>query len=685
MKNFKTIADVKETEMQVEWTAGDAGGARRTLRLEHPLPHAWRLRMSGANGVFDDTGACQILARELNEPLDDPPTAVRMDASRPGEWTFSPVDSPCRVKLKADTGCLTFTGADGKNRFAVDFIGEDKGEVRVSGPLSPSEKLYGGGQRFDAVSRRGKRIEVWAEDKWCQTEGNSYLPVPFTMSNAGYAWLVNRFEGMEIDLDSGRKGGWSLSSLRAPLDVYVFVHDSPGEILASLTRLTGRAPVPPEWAFGMLVSRHGRTGEFSTAAGVHDMVRAMDAAGLPWSGVILEGWPTFDRTRYAELRELVEALHKAEKKVMVYEACGRVRANLCGRSERAEAHCLKMKDGSIDIEESRAFNPADAPDRRTSRWVDITDPESWRWWTEEVWGPLLDEVRIDGAKIDFCEQIPEHEALSPADGRSPAGLHHYYPVKYNTMMHRLFNEKRPEGGVCWSRGGQIGAARYPWPWCGDQLREWRFLGAILKSALSSGLSGLPFMGHDLGGYLPTGNPEANPEPEIFVRGCQLACFHPMMSTHGTVTRPYDFAPEIVALYRLYSRIHYALVPYLMEQARYGCAVGMPMIRHLLLHSPGDPRAEECEDEYLLGEDLLVAPMLCAGETRDVFLPVGEWEDLFDGVRRGGPDTVPDVPAPLGRIPVFVRKPSGSSLLNGIVAGIRTLWREHARLAGEEES
>jgi alpha-D-xyloside xylohydrolase len=671
---LQQVTDIELTSNCVRWTARATDGTTRLLRVSRPMPNAWRVQMADADGRFDDRGACQTLARELREELDVRPETMQLDEAE-GGWVLLAPGCSGRLMLHADPMRLTFHGTDGRPRLEIDLLGEEDGALRLSGPLGHREKLYGTGQRFNAVNQRGKHVEVWAEDRWCETEGNSYLPIPFVLSSEGYGWLVNRFEGMEIDLDANERGLWTVSALRAPLDVYVFVDDAPRAILGSLTRLSGRAPVPPEWAFGMLVSRHGRTREFATPEGVLEMAEKMAELDLPWSAAILEGWSTFDTTQYDALRRLTETLHAQGKKVMVYDACGRVRANLCGQNEDCKAYCVKTTDGEVNLEETRGFNPADAPDRHTSQWVDITDREAWAWWSETVWGRLLEEVGVDGAKIDFCEQFPEHDNLALGDGRSPRGMHHYYPTKYNTLMHRRFNRNRPDGGVCWSRGGGIGAARYPWAWCGDQRREWAALRAILRAALSSGLSGVPFMGHDLGGYRPSEDLDENPEHEVFARGCAFACFNPMMSTHGTVTRPYDFAPEIVAIYRLYSKIHYALMPYLLEQAQVSHATGLPMMRHLLLHCPNDKIAAECEDQFFLGEDLLVAPVFQQAETRTVYLPSGVWEDLFNGYSYRGPCQLASYPAPLDRIPVFVKKPASSALLPDIIEAIR-------RLAGE---
>ncbi|MFO7899573.1 MAG: glycoside hydrolase family 31 protein, partial [Planctomycetota bacterium] len=573
------------------------------------------------------------------------------------------------VRLTTAPVRVEFLNEDRTACVAIDSISLPEEGLSLGGRLARHERLYGTGERFDAVDRRGRAVHVWAEDRWCETEGNSYLPVPFVLSTGGYGLFVNRFEGMTLDLGEEDPDRWAVAELDAPLDLYVFVDKDPRAILDSLSALTGRAPTPPDWAFGMLVSRHARTKEFATADGVRGMAAAMDELDLPWSGVIVEGWPTYDVGTYGDLEALCDELHAAGKKVLVYDACGRVRGPLVSELPEADSHCVRRADGSVDLEESAAYNPADAPDRRTSRFLDLTDRDAVRWWTDEVWGRLLDEVGVDGAKIDFCEQFPEHDDLQ-LTRRSPKGMHHYYPVRYNTMMYRLFQERRRGGGVCWSRGGGIGAARYPWVWCGDQRREFRFLRAILRAALSLGLSGVPFLGHDLGGYMPAEDPEANPEPEVFARGCQLACFGPVMSTHGTVTRPYDFEPEIVDLYRLYSKVHYALVPYLVEQFRAGAARGLPLMRHMVLHLPTDKIAQGIEDQYFLGEELLVAPVLEWTERRNVYLPSGGWQDVFTGTWYRGPVQLASYAAPLERTPVFVKEHPSSPTLPGCLDEIR---------------
>jgi alpha-glucosidase (family GH31 glycosyl hydrolase) len=145
-----------------------------------------------------------------------------------------------------------------------------------------------------------------------------------------------------------------------------------------------------------------------------------------------------------------------------------------------------------------------------------------------------------------------------------------------------------------------------------------------------------------------------------------------MQTHGIVTRPYEFETPIVGLYRLYSRLHYALLPYIVEQARISCETGLPLMRHLHLAYPMDPRCAQIEDQFLFGNALLVAPMLERGNTRKLYLPEGTWEALASTERYEGPRDLADYPAPLESIPVFVRKDAHSPALARIADRLQEL-------------
>lgn len=307
--------------------------------------------------------------------------------------------------------------------------------------------------------------------------------------------------------------------------------------------------------------------------------------------------------------------------------------------------------GETVLKEANSYNPADNPNARRSRFVDITNPAALNWWQTTVWGNLVHNIGVDGAKIDFCEEIPDYLPLKFADGRKPAGTHHWYPTLYNALQYKLFNT-RPDGGMCFSRGGGIGAQRYPFMWAGDQLREYFFLKNILVSILSSGLSGIPFMSCDMAGYRPARDPRLDPEADVFVRGLEYAAFCANIQTHGLVMRPYDFDVHIKDVYRAYAKLHDAIRPYLVEQGNKCCETGLPLMRHLFLYDCNDANVFDVEDEYMLGDALLVAPVLYAENTRDIYLPKGQWKNIFTDETYDGGQTLRGVELPLEAIAVF---------------------------------
>jgi alpha-D-xyloside xylohydrolase len=257
------------------------------------------------------------------------------------------------------------------------------------------------------------------------------------------------------------------------------------------------------------------------------------------------------------------------------------------------------------------------------------------------------------------------------DGRTSSGAHHWYPTLYNCLAYRFYQQHHSEGGMCFSLGGSIGAQRYPFLWAGDQRREFHFLQAILTAILSSGLSGIPFMSYDMAGYWPA--PEnGDPEDAVFIRGTEMSCFSSNMQTHGFVTRPYDFPQPIKDIYRVYAKLHQALRPYLLEQAEYSCQTGTPLLRHLFLYDPKDPKVLEIEDEYMLGNALLVAPVFKPEEKRDIYLPKGSWCNILDGNTYTGKQILKDFPVPFQQIPVFLLEGHGSNAINGVLKDAESL-------------
>jgi alpha-glucosidase (family GH31 glycosyl hydrolase) len=649
-----------------------------SLRLSRPQENTWRLQSAREDGGFDDMGAAQILARDLGEPV--PNQRLPFPLTRQGDVLIAETRGQ-RVLLTLSPFSLSVTNKDSINEeeFRISGFEKDGPGYRVKGLLKRGEALFGGGERFNRANQRGKILDIMSLDAWAQTEGNSYVPVPLVLSSRGYALFLNRYERSRLDLGAENDELWSCTQLGGPLDLYLFINRDPAGILKDYGALTGYAPMPASWLFGIQVCRHLRLGEFGSAEGIEAMMGKMEENDFPWDAVIAEGWETYNPKTYDDLRRIVAAVHAKGKKFLLYEPCGRVpyakeeekQARIAEDLRFKTAYLVSEPGGNYRLPETATYNPVDAPDPKRSQFIDITNPDTMDWWLHFVWGRLVEDIGVDGCKIDFCEQFPDHIPLQFYDRRSSSGAHLWYPTLYNTIMYRHFNRCRPEGGMCFSRGGGIGAQRYPFLWAGDQLREFGFLQSILTSILSSGLSGIPFMSYDMAGYMPAKNPEANPEDRVFIRGAQMSCFSSNMQTHGIVTRPYDFAEPVKDIYRIYAKLHEALRPYLLEQAEYACRTATPLLRHLFLYDPKDPEVLNIEDEYMLGSALLVAPVFSLAEERDIYLPKGNWRSIWDGaVYRGG--TLRAFPAPLRQIPVFLLEGNNSGTIDTVLAELKDL-------------
>jgi alpha-D-xyloside xylohydrolase len=210
---------------------------------------------------------------------------------------------------------------------------------------------------------------------------------------------------------------------------------------------------------------------------------------------------------------------------------------------------------------------------------------------------------------------------------------------------------RARPGITFARSANAACAGNSLFWAGDQHAEWKSLRRVVRAGLSAALSGFPFWGHDIGGY--TGNPS----PELYIRWMQLGTFSPIMQFHGIPPRePWYFGDEAIRVARWCFAVRDQLQPYLREAARQASEEGTPIWRPLIWEWPDDPQARWCDDQFLLGDEILVAPLVDEFPDREVYLPAGEWRDAWSEATFTGPTNLV-VNVPLEWIPVFVRSAS----------------------------
>lgn len=631
----------------------------------------WRLR-SEANGDFDCMGAAQTLAKDLGEEYEQNPLQVECETN----GSLLTVKAPGGSFVTADGNSISFFDSDFVKIREISSLKKENGSFFVSLTAHKDERFYGTGERFDRVNQRGKKVNIYAVDRWCRTKGNSYIPIPFLLSSRCNALLMNRYEHSVFDICSSKKDVITIEQKYAPIDLYFFIFKSPAEIFSAYCRLTGFAPMPPEWSFGTLVCRYHP--EFQTKEGVFAMIDAMKENDFPWDAVILEGFRPYNKDNLPELKEISDRVHSLGKNVMLYEQCGRFPHNseeLCGLDD---SYAVSSDEG-VWLNETNSFNLVDNFSKKKMRCIDLTSERSRKKWYE-FWESYINGIGVEGAKIDFCEQFPDRESVKFSDGRNPMAAHHWFPTLYNVLQFRHFNT-RPQGGVNFSRGGGVGAQRYPFVWAGDQRREFFFLKVVIRAALSLGLSGVPFVSWDMAGYQPSFNlRDRHREERVFIRGLEFTAFSANIQTHGKIKRPYDFDSHTKDVYRAYSHLHECLKPYLLEQSGVSCETGVPLMRHLFLYDPNDKKAAGTEDEYMLGCGLLVAPVLKRKTRRNIYLPAGRWINIFDGSEYEGGQTLKNYKVPLESIPVFRLAGAGSVCLETVLKNAKPLLKEITELS-----
>ena len=292
---------------------------------------------------------------------------------------------------------------------------------------------------------------------------------------------------------------------------------------------------------------------------------------------------------------------------------------------------------------------------------DWTNPEARAWWLERL-RYLVEELGIDGFKTDGGEHAWGDD-LRYADGTRGSQSNNRVPVLAAAAYGELMRSAGRDP-VTFSRAGFTGAASVPLHWAGDEDSTWEAFRASITAGLSAGASGIFFWGWDLAGF----SGEV-PSSELYLRAAAMACFCPVMQYHAEYNHhrlpsndrtPWNIAertgdPRVIPVFRRFAQVREQIVPYLVEQAARTVETGRPLMRALGFEYPDDARAWDHPFQYLLGDDLLVAPVFEPGVTSlEVYLPEGQWVDFWTGERIAGGRSA-DREVPLDTIPVYTRE------------------------------
>ena len=512
---------------------------------------------------------------------------------------------------------LTRTQRPGEPRSFTSFVpfsflrrSRDMGRsTAATFELAPDEKIYGFGESFTRLNKRGQRVVAYIRDAMGAQSQLQYKAVPFFLSSRGYAMFVHTSAPVTFDVGAEFDSHHTIYSGDESLDLFVFLGE-PKELLSEYTAITGRSPVPPLWSFGLWMSRI----TYKSETEVRDVAAKLRQYRIPADVLHLDtGWfetdwrsdYMFAKTRFTGPAAMIRDLRRDGFRVSLWQYTYFTPKNPLSRELAEQGLAVRDAGGRPTADDAV---------------VDFSNPAAVLWYRAKL-GPLLD-MGVGAIKADFGEGAP-HDGLYYS-GRTGWYEHNLYPLRYNKAVFDFTREKSGDG-IIWARSAWAGSQRYPIHWGGDAENTSSAMAASLRAGLSFGMSGFTYWSHDVGGFV-TRAPR-----ELYRRWLPFGVLTSHTRTHGAPPRePWEYDSAFVDDFRRAVELKYTLMPYIYAQSQVASAHGWPMLRTLFFEYPDDPTSWMVEDEYLFGPSLLVAPLFEETASRRVYLPPGSWMDYQSG-------------------------------------------------------
>ena len=647
------------------------GAGSATIEVAALAPDLFRVGMFPEGRTLDY--ASEAIAKEDWEPV-----ALEMSGEEEihlstGSATARISLDPLRVSFSDPSGHVFAADDEDLGMGVVELPGADVFSAPLGNPVQlykrreEGERYFGCGERTSGLDKTDSYQVFWNVDPppgHTASFKNIYASVPFVLSMRGgeahgraYGLLFDNTHRVEFDLAQEREDRVYYGAEGGNVVYYVFCGPTPRDILDRYTELTGRTPMPPLWSLGNQQCRYS----YETADELREIARNFRERNIPCDTLYLDidymdGYRVFtwDRERFPEPEKLIAELREAGfNLVTIVDPGVKVDENypVYAEGRKRDLYC-KTREGE---EYHNVVWPG------TCAFPDFTNPETREWWGENH--RVLLDAGVAGIWCDMNEPslfVPKQSSM-PGEVVHPGGgrprLHGQIHNAYGSLMARSVREGllklRPdERPFVITRAGYAGLQRHALQWTGDNSSWWEHVWMSMPQLMNMGLSGVSWAGVDVGGFFD------DCDGELLARFTEFGVFQPFCRNHsmkGTRRQePWVFGEPYESVCRKMIKLRQRLLPYLYTLFEECHRTGAPILRPLLFEYPEDETTYTTDDEFLLGNGLLVAPITRPGiEHRHVYLPPGTWSHLWTGERFEGPAHIL-AHAPLGEPAIYVR-------------------------------
>lgn len=630
-------------------------------------PHVVRVRLS-PTPRFGRDHSYAVVGRDLG----DPGVVVTTDGDRSTLATAA-----LRVTIRHKPFRVAIADAEG------DSLDEDDPALgtavagrmaRVYKRLRSDETIYGFGEKTGRLDKRGWWLGGYSYTMWNTDAGGYdggtdplYASVPFFMvmrNGRAHGILLDNTFRSNFDVGKQLRNVLSFGAEDGELDYYFIDGPDPKQVVERYTELTGRMPLPPRWALGYHQCRYSYYPEARVRFIADNFRQRRIPADVLWLDIhYLDGYNplTWDRSRFPDPAGMIRDLRaRGLRLVTIVDPHPKKQPGWdVYDTGLAGGHFVKNADGTVY--EAPVWPSNAERDPGPSVFPDFSRPATRAWWgglykrltdagVAGIWNDMNEPAIFVAPTWTMGLDVRHDNEGKPTDHRE---IHNVWGMLMTRATYEGLLKLRPdERPFVLTRATFAGGQRYAALWPGDNLSRWEDLRHSIPMLAGLGLSGMAFVGSDIGGF------GESPAAELYTRWLQAGVFYPFMRTHTAIDtndqEPWSFGAAYEGLNRRAIELRYELLPQIYNEMKLASETGVPALRPMMLEFPGDARAARLDDQFMFGSDLLVAPVLFEGRTRrELYLPQGDWYDFWSAERYHGGRSL-EVPVTLASIPVFVR-------------------------------